>query len=176
MTMDDEVDAQLCNNTYELVPPKPNHNVIDTKWIFTLKYLPNGVIDMNKARLVARAFYKPYGHAYFEMFSLVIKLITIRQVLQLTISRSSDIKQLDVNNAFFQSTLTYEVYVSQSHGFGDKDISYHVCAMGFLNSLANINVNGDQIVYYLVYVDDIVVTGSRTTLIQCFIHALASRF
>lgn len=41
------------NDTFDLVPPEPHQNVIDTKWIFTLKYQPNGVLDRYKARLVA---------------------------------------------------------------------------------------------------------------------------
>lgn len=52
--------------------------------------------------------------------------------------------------------------------------------MGFSNSLADtlvfIYVNGDHILFCLVYVDDIIITRSSTVLIQSFISALSNRF
>lgn len=184
--MGEEIDAQLRNNTYELVPPKPNHNVIDTKWIFTLKYLPNVVID-NKAWLVARGFNQQYVLDYSETFSPVVKSDIIHLVLQLAVNRSWGIKQLDVNNDFLKRTLMDEVYVMQPPGFIDKDrphygfrlkkalyglkqaprtwyheLKSYLTAMGFKNSLADTSVfifiNGTQILYCLVYVDDIIIT------------------
>lgn len=65
---------------------------------------------------MARGFSQQYGVDYSETFSPVVKSITIRLVLQLAVSRSWTIKQLDVNNAFLQGTLTDEVYVSQHRG------------------------------------------------------------
>jgi histone deacetylase 1/2 len=203
--MGEEINAQIRNNTFELVPPKPNQNVISTKWIFTLKYLPNGTLDRYKARLVARGFRQQYGLHYSETFSPVVKSLTIRLVLQLAVSRSWTIKQLDVNNAFLQGTLTDEVYVTQPPGFIDPDRPHHVCrlkkalyglkqaprawyqelrnfvcSLGFTNSLADTSVfvyiNDIQIVYCLVYVDDIIVTGSSDALVMAFITALSRRF
>ena len=127
--MGEEFNAQIRNRTFELVPPAPNQNVIATKWIFTLKYLPNGALDRYKARLVARGFTQQYGLDYSETFSPVVKSLTIRLVLQLAVSRSWCIKQLDVNNAFLQGTLTDEVYVTQPPGFVDPDRPHHVCRL-----------------------------------------------
>lgn len=182
--MSEEMNAQIRNNTFELVPPSPHQNLISTKWIFTLKYLPSGVLDRYKARLVARGFNQQYGIDYAETFSPVVKSLTIRLVLQLAVSRSWDIKQLDINNAFLQGTLTDEVYVTQPPGFIDKDRPHYVCKLKkalyglkqaqrawyqelktficttrFSNSLADtsvfIYIQGADIVYILVYVDHI---------------------
>lgn len=129
----------------------------------------------------------------------------IRLALQMAVNRAWDIKQLDVNNAFLQGTFTDEVYVSQPPGFGDKDRPDHVCRLrkalyglkqaprvwyqelkkylcdlGFVNSLADtsvfIRIHGTQVLYVLVYVDDIIVTGSSPSLINGFIDTLSSRF
>lgn len=59
----------------------------------------------------------------------MVKSDTIRVVLQLAVSNSWQIKQLDVNNAFLQGTLTDEVYVAQPPGFIDKDRPDHVCRL-----------------------------------------------
>ena len=192
--MCDEYNAQLRNETFELVPPNPTQHVIATKWVHTLKYLPNGVLDRYKSRLVARGNNQEYGIDYAETFSPVVKSITIRLVLQLAVSRSWGIKQLDVNNALLQGTLTDAVFVTQPPGFVDQDRPHHVCRlkkalyglkqaprawyqelktylcdMGCRNSLADtsafIYINGSHVVYILVYVDDIIVTGSSNELL-----------
>ncbi|CAA7018700.1 unnamed protein product [Microthlaspi erraticum] len=159
----------------------------------------------NKARWIARGFTQKYGIDYAETFSPVVKSITIRVVLQLAVSCGWTIKQLDVNNAFLHGTLTEEVYVTQPPGFVDKDRPNHVCRLrkalyglkqaprawyqelrgfllqlGFQNSVADTSVfvyiKGTDLVYTLVYVDDIVITGSNTTLVARFINALANLF
>jgi hypothetical protein len=54
--MNDEFAALLRNRTWHLVPPRSGINVIDSKWVFKLKYKPDGSIDRYKARLVAKGF------------------------------------------------------------------------------------------------------------------------
>lgn len=39
-----ELDALENNNTWELVPRLPNQHVVDCKWIFKIKHLPDGSI------------------------------------------------------------------------------------------------------------------------------------
>ena len=54
--MEVEYTALLKTNTWTLVPPPPHGNVIDCKWVFKLKYKPDGSIDLYKARLVSKGF------------------------------------------------------------------------------------------------------------------------
>lgn len=88
-----EFDAQVRNRTWDLVPPPKNANIIDNKWIFRLKYLPDGTIDKRKYRLVARGFTQQPGIDYFETFSLVIKSTTIRTVLDIVVTRDWCLRQ-----------------------------------------------------------------------------------
>lgn len=62
--MNDEYQALLNNNTWHLVPPKPGVNIIDSKWVFKIKYKPDGSIERRKARLVAKGFKQQYGLDY----------------------------------------------------------------------------------------------------------------
>lgn len=39
------------------------------------------------------------------------------------------VRQLDVNNTFFQGTLNEEVYVTPPQGFVDQDKPNHVCLL-----------------------------------------------
>lgn len=200
-----EYNAQIANQTFELVPPAPNQNVIGSKWIHTLKYFSDGKLDRYKSRWVARGDRQEYGLDYAETFSPVVKSVTIRLVLHLAVTQAWPIKQLDVNNAFLQGTLTDEVYVSQPPGFIDPDRPHHVCRlkkalyglkqaprawyqelktflgqMGCYNSVADtsvfIYIQGAHVLYILVYVDDIIITGSSLSMVSACIHVLSSRF
>ncbi|CAB80958.1 retrotransposon like protein [Arabidopsis thaliana] len=202
--MSDEFDAQQRNHTWDLVPHE-SQLLVGCKWVFKLKYLPNGAIDKYKARLVAKGFNQQYGVDYAETFSPVIKSTTIRLVLDVAVKKDWEIKQLDVNNAFLQGTLTEEVYMAQPPGFIDKDRPTHVCRLrkaiyglkqaprawymelkqhlfniGFVNSLSDASLfiycHGTTFVYVLVYVDDIIVTGSDKSSIDAVLTSLAERF
>lgn len=61
------------------------------------------------SRWVAHGDNQEYGIDYAETFTHVVKTLTIRLVLQIAVTRSWPIKQLDVNNSFLQGTLTDEV-------------------------------------------------------------------
>nr|KYP60411.1 hypothetical protein KK1_022816 [Cajanus cajan] len=61
------------NQTWDLVPLPPHRKAIGSKWIFKLKYKPEGTISKHKARLVARGFSQQKGLDYTEIFSPVIK-------------------------------------------------------------------------------------------------------
>ncbi|KAL9298763.1 putative RNA-directed DNA polymerase [Arabidopsis thaliana] len=202
--MSEEINAQLRNNTWDLVPPTTAQNIISCKWIFTIKFRPNVSIERYKARLVAGGFNQQYGLDYSETFSPVIKSTTIRLVLEVAVKKNWSIHQVDINNAFLQGTLKEEVYVSQTPGFIDKDRPNFVCRLrkvlyglkqaprawyqelktfllqaGFQNSLADTSLfiyqRGCDLIYVLVYVDDIIIAGT-TSLVKAFNVSLANRF
>ena len=105
-----EYDALLRNKTWVLVPPSTSSNVIGCKWVYKLKYKPDGSIECHKVRLVAKGFHQTRGFEYFETFSPVVKPTTIRTVLALALSRKWSIRQLDVHNAFLNGDLHEDVF------------------------------------------------------------------
>jgi hypothetical protein len=126
-------------------------------------------------------------------------------VLSQTVSCSCQIHQLDVKNAFLHDTLLEIVYCSQPARFVDPTQPDHVCLLNkslhelkqvpqawynwfttYLTSLLFVEAmshtslfifqRGIDMVYLLVYVDDIVLTASSTGLLQHTISALKQEF
>lgn len=125
--MTEEFTALKQNGTWVLVPYSNNMNLIGCKWVYRIKYNPNGSILKFKARLVAKGFLQNPGVNYMKTFSPVIKAPTIRVLFTLAVTFGWDIQQVDINNAFLNSDLTEEVYMSQPEGFEDKSFPSHVC-------------------------------------------------
>ena len=203
--MTEEFNALVRNGTWVLVPRTGNQNIVGCKWVFRTKRLSDGSVDRYKARLVAKGFHQRPGVDYTETFSPVIKPTTIRLVLSLATSRGWPLRQVDVNNAFLQGRLYDEVYMIQPPGFVDSTKPDHVCRLhkalyglkqaprawyhelkqfliqlGFTNSKADTSLfvlhKHTYTLYILVYVDDIIITGSVPHQVDDFIAVLSSRF
>ncbi|KAL9239991.1 hypothetical protein vseg_014258 [Gypsophila vaccaria] len=196
--------ALLTNKTWDLVPRSATQNVIGCKWVFRLKYKPDGSLDKYKARLVAKGFHQRPGLDYNETFSPVVKPATVRVILTLAITNSWPLRQLDINDAFLQGTLHDEVHMTQPPGFVDPTRPTHVCRLrkalyglkqaprawytelrqyltqiGFTNAVSDTSLflrHGSSSIYLLVYVDDIIITGSTPHAVDTFVTTLANRF
>ena len=116
-----------------------------------------------------------------------------------------DLRQLDINNAFLNGELSETVFKAQPLGFKDLSKPNHVCRsnkaiyglkqaprawyitlknailqLGFHNSKADsflfIYSHGSNLCYFLVYVDDLVITGNNSILVATIIKQLGDMF
>ncbi|XP_035541546.1 uncharacterized protein LOC109013191 isoform X3 [Juglans regia] len=62
--MQEELEALKKNNTWKLVPLPEGKKIVGCKWVFSIKYKADGLIDRYKARLVAKGFTQMYGIDY----------------------------------------------------------------------------------------------------------------
>jgi hypothetical protein len=114
------IKEQLCsleaNYTWEVVDKPKGINLISTKWVFKVKMLPNGQIDKYKARLCARGFTQEYGVDYFETFTPVIRMESLRILLALTTAQDWEIHQMDVVSVYLLGELEEVVYIEVPKG------------------------------------------------------------
>ncbi|GJU41593.1 ribonuclease H-like domain-containing protein [Tanacetum coccineum] len=201
--MNKKIDALLRNGTWEIIELPKGRKAIGSKWIYKIKFKSSSEIDKYKARLVAQGFGQKEGIDYEETFSPVVKMVTVRCLLNITVSMSWPVFQLDVNNAFLYGDLEEVVYIKPPKGYFPSDNK--VCRLkkslyGLKQALRQWNAkltstlieNGfsqsksDYSLYtkfdkgvflaLLVYVDDIIITGNSVSEIEKFKVFLKSKF
>jgi histone deacetylase 1/2 len=200
-----EFNALQQSGTWSLVQPTSDMNILPNKWVFKIKKHSDGTIERYKARLVANGFHQQEGIDYTETFSPVVKHSTIRIILALAVNHKWPIRQLDVQNAFLHGILSEEVYMRQPSGFIDPNYPNHVCKLhkslyglkqaprqwftrfsdyleelGFCESKADYSLftfqKGDLLIILLIYVDDILITGTSSSYIFSLIQNLGRLF
>ncbi|KAG2860558.1 hypothetical protein PC113_g7926 [Phytophthora cactorum] len=183
----------------------PNgQRAIGTKWVFKIKRKADGSIEKYKARLVAKGFKQKYGIDYTETFSPVVKYVTLRMVIAIAKYFGWPLDQLDVVTAFLYGIMKEQVFCIVPEGveldgnfdclelvkaiYGLKQASRvwnetfdeFVCSIGFQVSAFDpclyIKVVDGHCVLVLVYVDDVLITGSSPELIARTKTDLKTRF
>jgi hypothetical protein len=114
--MQSELQALQQNNTWSIVPLPTGAKPIGSKWVYKIKRKADGSIERYKARLVAKGYNQVEGIDYFETFSPVAKMTTIRVILAIASINNWFVQQLDVNNAFLHGDLCEEVYMTIPQG------------------------------------------------------------
>jgi hypothetical protein len=109
---------------------------VGCKWIFKEKLRLNGTIEKYKTRLVAKG-YTQKGEDYFDTYSLVARLTTIRVLLSLAVSHGLLVHQMNVKTTFLNGELEEEIYMDQPDGFITKSQESKVCRL--LKSLYGLN-------------------------------------
>ena len=155
----------------------------------------DGSIDKYKARLVAKGFKQKEGIDYFDTYSPVARMTTIRTLIALASVHGLIIHQMDVKTAFLHGDLEEEIYMDQPEGFVASGNERKVCKLvksiyglkqaprdwhkkfddTVLGSDFVVNEN-DKCVYYMVkgneciimclYVDDILLFETNIEIIN----------
>lgn len=103
---EDKMDSLWKNRTWDLIEKPDNARVVGSKWIFTLKSRIPGVESQRyKVRLVAQGFSQTEGVDYNEIFSPVVKHVSIRIMLSTVVNRDYELEQMDVKTAFLHGDL-----------------------------------------------------------------------
>jgi hypothetical protein len=125
LAMQEELNNFTRNEVWHLVP-RPNQNVVGTKWVFHNKQDEHGVMTRNKARLVAKGYSQVKGLDFGETYAPVARLESIRILLAYATHHGFKLYQMDVKSAFLNGPIKEEVYVEQPPGFEDSEYPNHV--------------------------------------------------
>ena len=95
-----EIESILSNHTWKLTDLPPGNKPLGSKWIFKRKMKPDGTIDKYKARLVIKGYRQTEGMDYFDTYSPVSRITSIRMLIALAAVHDLKIHQMDVKTAF----------------------------------------------------------------------------
>lgn len=121
-----EIQALHSNDTWFLVHFHHSMNVIGCCRVYKIKNHVDGSIKCYKAYIIAKCFSQHEDIDCFETFSLVVKQAIIWLIFTVAVSRGWKINQLDIHNAFLNTTLDEEIYMQQLSSFVDATLSFHV--------------------------------------------------
>lgn len=198
-----EISALEENETWDLIRPPSDSDIVDCRWVYKIKTSATGEIKY-KARLVARGFSQIYGENYWETYAPVVKSSTIRLLIASAVESGMKIGQLDVRNAYVKSELKECVYMRQPPGFekgrglvcklkkslyGLKQAGHEwsQCLNDFLEEelkftrlesdpCVYIKEDGNNTIIITVYVDDLLIFCRKTRIIDEFKTQFNNKF
>lgn len=202
--MQAELQALEENHTWDIVSCPPIVKPIGSKWVFSIKLRSDGSLDRYKARLVALGNKQEYGVDYEETFAPVAKMTMVRTILAIAASQSWQLHQMDVKNVFLHGDLQEEIYMKLPSGITNST-PHDVCKLKrslyglkqasrswfekFRSTILSFSFTQSQydsflffhtsvsgIVLLLVYVDDIIITGTDYSLITKLQQLLHTTF
>ena len=118
--MVEEYQSILKNDGWDIVPRPKHKSAISSKWLFKIKYAPDGSIEKHKAIFVARGFSQKVRIDYEETFALVACYSSVRTLIAIVASKGWKIHQMDVKTTFLNNIIG-EVYIEQQKGFTTHD-------------------------------------------------------
>ncbi|GKC56600.1 putative RNA-directed DNA polymerase [Tanacetum coccineum] len=192
--MDVEMDALMRNGTWDKCILPQGKKPVGCRWIFTIKYKPDGTIERYKARLVAKGYTQTYGIDYSETFSPIAKIDTIRVLFSIA-----------AKNAFLQGELKEEVYMEAPPGFSQHFKHGEVCKLkkslyglkqlprawfgrftlamkkyGYKQSNSDHTIflshRGDRVTCLIIYVNDMIITENDESEIKKLKEGLCAEF
>ena len=203
--MKTELNALEQNHTWDLTYLPPGKSLIGSKWVYKTKLHPDGTVDRFKAWLEAKGYHQIEGIDYNDRFSPVAKLVTVRLFFTIDTTKAWPIHQSDINNAFLHGYLPEEVYMLPPDGYtkaalgqvchlrrslyglkkASRQWNLEFCSkltqFGFTQSAHDhclfIKRSSNSFLALLVYVDDVLITGTNEDdilQVKRFLHSVFS--
>lgn len=196
--MNKEIEALEANDTWSITDLPKGKKAIGSKWVYRAKLDADGNLERLKGRVVA------IGKDFKDTFSPVAKLATVRIVIALATVKGWPLCQVDINNAFLHGYIDEELYMKPPAGYTkckagqvcklkrslyglkqasrqwNKELCKLLVSLGFKQSTQDYSlftreINSEFIVI-LIYVDDMVLTGTNQQQIDDVKAALDRAF
>jgi hypothetical protein len=200
-----EYDSLNLKKTWETMTLPANRKALPCKWVFDIKYNPDGTIEKYKARLVIKGFKQIYGVDYDETFAPVARYESLKIVLAMSTILDMEVHQMDVCTAFLNGKLEEEIFMQEPEGYKSTTKTNQTCKLlrsiyglkqagriwyqlldGFLKENGFRRCHKEYCIYIqkddsattiiVVYVDDLTIASTNLERIVSIKKALSSRF
>jgi hypothetical protein len=197
--MVEENDSLKQNRTWTLVPRPQTRRVLRGKWVYKLKRGAKNEILRYKARWVVKGFEQKEGLDYNETFATVVKPMIYKALFAIAVALDLEVQQMDVVTAFLYGTIDKEIYVEQPTGLDDgtacvcrlnralyglkqaprvwyTTLANYLKNLGFAPLVSDLSVFQRDELFCAIYVDDLLLVGNSTSVIQGVKDKLSERF
>ena len=114
--MDREIASLIAKHTWKLVKLPPGTDLIGSRWVYTVKVDPSNSITY-KARFVAQGFSQRPGLNFQDTYAPTPTMTSIRMLMNIAVQEGLLCHHCDVNNAYLNATIDFDVYVKQPQGY-----------------------------------------------------------
>ncbi|CAL1388160.1 unnamed protein product [Linum trigynum] len=125
----DEMESLEANKTWHLTYLPPGCKVLGNKWVLKTKRKPDGAIERFRARLVVKGYRQRENIDFFDTYSPVSRITSIRVMIALAALNNLVVHQMDVKTAFLNGDLDEEIYMEQPEGFVIPEHASKVCKL-----------------------------------------------
>ncbi|CAI7902884.1 unnamed protein product [Closterium sp. NIES-53] len=203
VSRDAEYQSLLEKWTWDLVVLLEGKKAVQCKWVLRIKSDDKGQVTIYKSRLVAKGFMQKEKQDFNEIFAPTAKPPTHRVLLADAAVSAKFIIQMDISTAFLNGILEEDVYMTQPPGYEDgtgrvcklkksiyglkqaphcwyQKLAAALEEMGFKTSSCDESLflkgEGEKLVLFLVYVDDILLFSSSMKELQNVQQQLMKNF
>jgi hypothetical protein len=104
---------------YELNFKPLDKKLIKGRWVFKIKFKPDGKISKYKARFVAKGYTQIEGEDYTKTFSPTWKPTSLQLIIAMAAKFKWKIEPMDAVATFLNGDLDKEIYLDQPEGFNN---------------------------------------------------------
>jgi hypothetical protein len=170
-------------------------------WSFKRKRFPDGTLNKHKARLCAHGGMQQWGENYWETYSPVVNMLTVRLILIIAHVHKLDSKSIDFVLAFPQADLDVDIWMELPRGMvpDHDETNKHLYVLKLKKNLYGLKQASfnwfdklktglmdrdfkpsqiDSCLYYkkgmivLTYVDDCIIVGNKMKEIDEFVTSM----
>ncbi|GJS07094.1 retrovirus-related pol polyprotein from transposon TNT 1-94 [Tanacetum coccineum] len=163
-----EIESILQNRTWELVDLPPGCKALGYKWIFKKKMKADGTVDKYKARLVIQGFRQREGLDYFDTYSPVTRITSIRKII--TPGQEGKVCRL-VKSLYDLKQAPKQWHQKFDHTMLESGFKINEC-----EKCVYVKDTSAGYVILCLYVDDMLIVGSNDKIIRFTKDMLKSKF
>jgi hypothetical protein len=117
------------NSTWDLVELPRDKKIVGCKRIYKMKKGVDDKVERYKATVVAKGYSQKEGIDFHDIFSRVVKSISIRSVLAWVSLLDLELEEIDVKDSFLHGYLDEEICMEQPKGFVQNHSKKFVCRL-----------------------------------------------
>src|SRR6202522_3440217 len=129
VAMKTEMDTLKTKHTWNLIKPPPGANIMDSMWVYNIKWDGEGNRIKDKARLVGKGYTQQLGVDYNKTWAAVTRLESVRMTSAIAAKLGLKLWRLDFVGAYLNSVTKEDIYVKQPEGFVEPGFEDYVCKL-----------------------------------------------